>query len=310
MRRLISVITAGKVVRVITAFAFVLVATAATGQIKVNGGFISDSVKIGEQTAFYLSARYPENAAILFPDSLYSFAPFEFQRKKYFTTDTKNGVSADSTIYYLTTFEIDPVLSLDLPVYVINERDCTVYRSNPDTIRISQLVGIVPDSIPIERLPLRINVAYHPVNYGINYVTVAIVAGVLLVLGLITWIVFGERIARSFRTRRLRRQHRTFTESYDRLSREAGQHYSPQTTESAVSLWKKYLESLESRPYTKLTSRETVRALNDQNLGKDLYMIDRAIYGHEQSVAEPLNRLRSFADTRFALKLQEVMHGK
>jgi hypothetical protein len=289
---------------------FAVTSSQLCGQVKVNGGFLSDSVKIGEETAFYLSAHYPQEATVLFPDTLHSYTPFEFQRKEYFPTQTTKGISFDSTVYYLTTFEIDPLLGLDLPVYVVNEQDCTEYRSNVDSIKLIQLVAAVPDSIPIERLPLKMNVAYHPVDYDINYFVVSIVSGVVLVLVVVIWIVFGKRIARHFRARRLRKLHRTFAERYDTLAREALAGYSPVKTESVVSLWKKYLESLESRPYTKLTSRETVRLLNDQNIGKDLFLIDRAIYGNESHVAEPLQRLRSFADARFKLKLQEVMHGE
>jgi hypothetical protein len=53
-------------------------------QVKIQGGFLSDSLKIGEETAFYLSARHPSEATVLFPDSTHRFFPFELTRKKYF----------------------------------------------------------------------------------------------------------------------------------------------------------------------------------------------------------------------------------
>ena len=91
--------------------------------VSVRGGFLSDSLKIGEQTAFYLSARYPTNLNILFPDSTHGFTPFEYEDKEYFPTETTAGISADSAVYYLTTFEIDRVQLLQLPVYIVNTSD-------------------------------------------------------------------------------------------------------------------------------------------------------------------------------------------
>src|SRR5687767_4457976 len=109
----------------------------AAQDMQVSGGFLSDSLKIGEQTAFYLSARYPSNMTILFPDSTHSFSPFEYQYKEYFLTETKDGVSRDSAVYFLTTFEVDRVQSLQLPVYVVQPSDCTVVQSRADSVLIT-----------------------------------------------------------------------------------------------------------------------------------------------------------------------------
>ena len=97
--------------------------SAAAQDVKVSGGFLSDSLKIGERTAFYLSARYKSDLTVLFPDSTFQFTPFEFQNKVYFPTRTEQGISHDSAVYYLTTFEVDRVQYLDLPLYVILPQD-------------------------------------------------------------------------------------------------------------------------------------------------------------------------------------------
>jgi hypothetical protein len=44
-------------------------------------------------------------------------------------------------------------------------------------------------------------------------------------------------------------------------------------------------------------------------LGKNLHAVDRAIYGHNTSVMQPLENLRSFADERFMKKLEEIKNG-
>jgi hypothetical protein len=109
---------------------FCIVSSAQT--IDTKGGFLSDSLKIGEETAFYLSSRYPSEFTVLFPDSTYSFAPFEYSRKVYFPTRTKNGQSVDSTVYYLSTFEIDSIQTLSLPSFII---PATARSSNPTLIQ-------------------------------------------------------------------------------------------------------------------------------------------------------------------------------
>ncbi|MCZ8214618.1 MAG: hypothetical protein O9262_00185, partial [Cyclobacteriaceae bacterium] len=42
-------------------------------QVKVRGGFLPDSVVIGDEAAFYLSATYPKKLQVIFPDSTYNF---------------------------------------------------------------------------------------------------------------------------------------------------------------------------------------------------------------------------------------------
>jgi hypothetical protein len=279
-------------------------------QVRVQGGFLADSIKIGEETAFYLSAKYPETEAILFPDSTYGFSPFEYARRKYFPTETTQGVSFDSAIYYITTFEVDRIQTLKLPVYFVNPQDCTQYFSNTDSIRLIHLVGEVSDSLSVDKLPLKENAAYHPVDLQFNYFLMLIVLGVLVLLAIVVWIFFGRRILRYLRARRMERKHTQFVQSYNSIVGEVHGAFSRAAAESALSAWKKYMEELEAFPYTKLTSRETMRLLRDESLGRNLSAIDNAIYGHGSGVVEPLQELKSVADHHFSKKLQEVKHGK
>src|SRR5687768_12536023 len=91
--------------------------TADAQDIKVSGGFLKDSVQIGEPVAYFLSATYPQSLTVLFPDSTFSFKPFEYNRKRLSPTHTVGGVSHDSVVYYLSTFEVDKIQYLNLPVF-------------------------------------------------------------------------------------------------------------------------------------------------------------------------------------------------
>ena len=77
--------------------------------VTVRSGFFKDSLRVGDVTGYYLTARYLSKLNILFPDSAFNFAPFEYDHKKYFPTETEGGKSYDSVVYYLSTFEIDRI---------------------------------------------------------------------------------------------------------------------------------------------------------------------------------------------------------
>jgi hypothetical protein len=275
----------------------------------VRSGFFADSVTVGEETGYYLSATYPSNLNIIFPDSAASFSPFEFERKKYFPTESKGGKSYDSVIYYLSSFEVDAIQTLSLPVYQLNAQDCTTYDSNVDTIRLRELVKNLPDSVTAQTLPLKVNTIYEDVPYLFNYPIFIIVVAALVVILIAVWLVFGKKIRKHFRLKRMLKSHQKFLEGYADFMQNIQTAFSTVTTESALFHWKKYMEQLESRPYTKLTTRETTQLENNEGLGKNLHTIDGAIYGHNTSVMESLEQLKKFADERFAQKLEEVKHG-
>lgn len=271
---------------------------------------MSDSLMIGEQTAFYLSAHYPSNLNVLFPDSTFDFKTFEYQKRNYFATSTEDGVSTDSAVYYFTTFEVDRVQSLGLPVFVVQAQDCTVFQSPRDSVLITQLVAHVPDTVSADKLPLKMNTAYQKVFFQFNFWILLIVVGILIVVGVVVWIFYGKKIRAYFLAKKLRRRHFQFLNSYNAMLAQLQSTFSAITTESALSAWKKYMEQLESRPYTKLTTKETYGLIHDEALANNLRTIDTAIYGHNTSVVGALESLKIFADQQFAKKMTEVKHGR
>lgn len=295
----------------LTLFLFMLVSIASVcaQDVVVRSGFFSDSLKTGEPSGFYLSATYPSNANILFPDSSYSFAPFEFDRKKYFPTETTNGKSYDSVVYYLSTFELEDIQSLSLPIFQLNPQDCTAFESNPDTIRLILTATDIPDTVSLETLPLKQSLAYENVPYDFNYPILLLALSILVVMLALVYFFFGKKIRKHFRLKRMLKAHQQFIETFSSNIETVRTAFSPASTESTVSFWKKYMEQLEARPYTKLTTKEMVRIQKDEMLAKNLSAVDGAIYGHNTSVVESLQNLKSFADERFNKKLEELKHG-
>lgn len=277
--------------------------------IKITSGFLKDSIKIGEPTGFYLKAKYPSERTILFPDSTFDFAPFEYESKQYFPTRTNQSESVDSVVYYLSTFEIDSILYLSLPVFQVNDQDCTVVNSSKESIYITLLVSAVPDSVSAEQLPLKTNTTYVPVFLQFNYPFAVIILGVVVVVILIVVFVFGKRILRFFRIRKLKKNHQAFIQKYAQYLNMIGKRYDREEVETLLFLWKKYLEKLESIPYTKMTTKETLNTLNEDSVGNNLKAVDRAIYGNHPLEMLSLEGLLDFANIRFTNTLDKLQHG-
>ena len=279
-------------------------------QVAVHAGFLQDSIRIGDRVEYYLAARYPSSLTVLFPDSTFQFDPFEFHKKKYFPTTSAQGQSYDSTVYSLVSFDISDVQYLTLPVFVVNPGDCTRYKPIRDSLFLQSMIKTpVPDTVSAQNLPLKENTLYQRVQLLFNYPVLTIVVVVLVVIAIVVWIVFGKRIRRHFALKRLEKSHQRFMQAFASILEQIKSHFSPQHAESALSLWKKYLEQLEQKPYTKLTTRETVRMEKDEELGRSLHNIDRAIYGNFTAVLDPFERLREVAHTRYTRKIEELKNG-
>jgi hypothetical protein len=279
-------------------------------QVDVQAGFLKDSVSIGEPVHYYLTARYASELNVFFPDSMYTFSPFEFIRKTYVQTTSANGASYDSAVYEVQTFEIEPLQWLSLPVFVVAKQDCLRYESVADTLRLRSLVSeLPPDTVAVTQLPLKTATDYQWVNLLFNYPILAIVVVSILFLGIVAWFIFGKRIRRYFTVKRLTGDYQRFQLNFTACLTQLDHSFSVQVTERAVSLWKKYLEHLESKPFTKLTTRETVQMEKDEQLGKMLKLIDGALYGNNVSVHEPLQYLGTLAGQRFQQKVEGITHG-
>lgn len=292
-------------------FLFYLIFFAARAQeIKVAGHFSSDSVEIGKPIEYYLSARHPEHTNLLFPDSGFSFSPFEFQKKKFTATHTKNGVSIDSVIYFLATYEIDSLQRLKLPVFVVTGKDCTQVYSNTDTVYLKHLVKSIPDSVALNQLPLKSNTHYLNVKWSLNYILWAIGGSLLLIIFILIWIIFGNRIKKYFKLRRLTKGYEAFLIQYEGLIDHLQKDFSVERAEQGLVIWKKYLETLTNIPYTKFTSREIRSFELDETLGISLSTIDRLIYGGlEENHRVPFDSLKDYVHQQYEKKKAEIANG-
>src|SRR5690606_1681594 len=287
---------------------FIIGVPAYSQELIVRGRFLSDTIKIGEEAAYTLGASYPDNLNVLFPDSTINTFPFEYKRRAYFQTKTRNGISTDSVVYYYSTFETDSLQYLSLPVYVVHPTDCTEVYAARDSLYLKRMLGAIPDSVKLHDLPLKETVAYE--NIPTSFVTVlyTLIGGTLLLIAAGVYAVFGKRIRRHYRLIRLQRNYSKFTENYNANLARMRQEATSEVAESTVGMWKKYLENLEYQPYTKLTTKETIRLLKDDTIKSNLQHIDRSIYGRQPVQVQAFEGLMNFAEHKYRQKLEEVLH--
>lgn len=294
MRRLILII-----------FYFLLSFQAYPQIILPNGGFNKDRIKIGEEFTFSLSIRYLNNKDVVFPDSLFDFSPFELNRKLSFPTRSDSLYSYDSAVYFLTTFELDSFQVLELPIYMVTDGDSLVIRSGLDSIQIIHVVETIPDSIA-----LLSNTSYSNVTLDFNYPYFIVGAVVFILIGLILFFAFGKSIRRQILLYRLTRLHKKFMQRFSTEISKAESTDAINTipVEVLINDWKSYMEKLNKKPFTKLTTKEIATIHTDNNLRKALTSIDKAIYGNflDTKLVDSFYYLRTASEESYQLKIRGI----
>jgi len=275
-------------------------------QIKPQGYFLLDSFKLGQQLPYTLSIKYPGNLDVIFPDSTYDFAPFEFVNKDYFETRTDSTYAIDSVVYYLTTFEIDTIQSLQLPIFVVSEGDSTPIYANPDSLIFDQVVASIPDSVALKESSF-----YRKISTQFNYPYLGI--GIFLLLVIVAGVVifFGKNIQRRYLLYKLKKNHGKFLDRFYQLIDDTTQNIQ-QKSEIVLLEWKNYLEKLENAPYTKWTTKEIIARHPNDSLKTSLKSIDRTIYGgySQKKIQDNYRVLLDYSIDTYHQKIDSIRYGK
>ncbi len=265
------------------------------------GQFYNDSIQIGEPQPFTLSIKYPKELEIIFPDSLHDFSPFELTSKVYFPTKSDSIFSTDSAIYYLSTFEIDTVQYLKLPVYQINEFDSITLYTAIDSIILKQAVIAIPDSVAMIS-----NTKYIEVPMAFNYPYAIIGVLIVTIIAIAIWFMFGKTLKNKILIYRLKKRNAKFINTFDQLV--ASKFLS---SEQILLHWKNYMEKLKNEPYTKLTTKEITRVLKNKITEKALIAIDKNIYGpkDESLLENAYSSIREIAIHEYNDKVNQISNG-
>lgn len=266
-----------------------------------KGKFLSDSIQIGEPLPYVLSIKYPKDLEIVFADSLHNYFPFELVNKVYFPTKSDSLFSIDSAIYYLSTFEIDTVQYLQIPVYQINEFDSIIHYTALDSVILNQVVAAIPDSVA---MIINTNYVEVPMAFNYPYATIAIITGSVALL--VFWLIFGKSIRNKIKIYRLNKRNLKFIDSFNHLVENQ-----PLACETILTLWKSYVEKLTSEPYTKLTTKEIVEISTSKEIKEALFAIDKNIYGPKDESLLPVayQSIREIAQQVYINKVNQIKNG-
>ncbi|MEQ8907445.1 hypothetical protein [Ekhidna sp.] len=276
-------------------------------EISVQGGFLEDSLLIGQDVNFWMSATYPPDMEMVFPDSLYSFSPFEFSDKTYFVTQIRGDLAFDSTVYTIQSYEIDKVQYLKLPAVVLNGRDSIIIHTPLDSIFLTELAPVVSDSTK-----LKTNLDYQLVDTQFNYPLMYYIIGGLILITIILLLIFGKRIIKWIKLRRLRTQYEQFSEVFNSYINKLKVDPEPELAERALVFWKNYQQRLDKVSFSVMTTKEILSHDFTKELDKPLKSIDRVVYGKrvQENVFQDFQQIDEFTQDRYSKKVEEIKDGK
>ncbi len=282
--------------------------TSAEAQQHIKGFFDKDSIKIGEYVHYTLSFRHSPDMEFVFPDSSFNFSPFQYVDKAFFPTHTDSLGSLDSVVYRLTTFEIDKLQQLTIPVLIRDQqkKDPNKLYPIPDSIMLIELV----DSASLNPENIRFSTSWAAVDLRFNYPYLIIFLLFLFLLSLAVILLFGKNIRRAYRMRKLRKSNTQFILYFDQLIYGG---VGTDVVEEALLKWKKHTGSLINLPLVACTTREIGRILPNTDLNTALQVIDRSIYANITPETEDMRQqlvvLKEYALKAFRQKIKELQNG-
>ena len=286
---------------------YVLVRGINAQEIKIEGRFANDTVLVGEPVSYRLILTYPETVDLLLPDSVAEYPGLEYVKKEFTPTVTKNNISSDTVTYWLRSFSPDTTVVFAMPVYWLQPNDSLQLFAKPDSLIIGT---VLPAGAAADTLELTASAQLVPIRNRFNYpyLIIGIAAGLIIII--IVLIVFGDRLKNWWRVWQLNKKHKSFINKYNRTLDQIQVGKAP--VDNAYLQWKQYLEQLENKPYTKLTSSE-IAALNHdyQELIRTLQALDKSIYGYGSSTdnLQQLALLKETADKKYSAKKNRLLNA-
>ncbi len=275
-------------------------------EVAVNGYFMQDSAKLGERVGYVLKATYPESKQLIFPDSTHNFGELVLLEKQTFISQTTEGVTKDSAVYFLSNFSLEPSIFFTLPVYELARYDSVTYFPLEAELKLK----LTLDSIP-EQLVFQENNIYQPLNKELNWIVAsAIVGGILLLLGFL-YFLFNKQIAAFFKQAYEKRRWKKFEKKWQVQTAELTKNPSIELADEIIGLWKGYLESITKLPVREWTSSEIGEKLDDLKIFSSLRAIDMIIYaGISTQSEEATSYLFEVAKEKFENKLSKTKHDR
>ncbi len=267
---------------------------------------MQDSAMLGERVGYVLKASYPEQKQLIFPDSLFDYSPLVLLEKKTFISSTSEGITSDSTIYFVSNFSLEPSIYLALPVYELVRYDSITHFPLEAELKLK----LTLDSIP-EQPVFQENNVYQPLEKEFNWIVIGALLGGVLLLLVIFYFLFADRIKRMWKHRNQKRRWDQFEKKWIKQTTLLTQQPTLELADEVQGMWKAYMESLTKLPFQEWTSSEIGQELDNPEVFKALRTIDLIIYaGGSEKSEEATSYLLKLAKEKHLEKLNEMKHAR
>lgn len=243
-------------------------------EIKVEGRFLKDSTKIGEIIPYSLSVSYPSQINLVFPDSTFDFSPFEWVSKEEFPTRTKDGISRDSAIYYISTFELEQVQRLAMPVYSVVKRDSLAIYAATDSIYLLELIQVMPEDPKVVSLT-----DWLDLEFWLNYPLYLLLASLALIALILAVLVYGKTAYRAWKSARAKRRYQKLYHRFYELMHKS-EHIEKDEMQKHFVYWQSYMEKMSGKPYRKLVAKEIAGLGISATAVEGVRNLERWFYGN------------------------------
>ena len=240
---------------------------------------------------------------MVFADSTYDFSPLEWSGSTYFSAQMRDDRVYDSAIYYLSTFDTLPSQVFQLSAQLIRGEDTSVVYTRADTLYIK---GLSLSSAADRELEAQVD--YQEIALRFDYkLLMWVLLGLCLVV-LAALLLLRRPLRRWWKRRRLVRQYNRFSLDFRAALRGLEHSYDPLQLERALSIWKKYLEVLQKKPYQKMSTTEICALSGNNRLAAHLVPLDAALYGARDtaSCSAHLEELYIIAEERYFEQLKYI----
>ena len=270
-------------------------------EIKPKVYFLQDTMQLAEPVQLAFSVTYPKELSVVFPDSTFNYFPFEFRDKVYFTTKSDSLTSTDSAVYTLASFELEPVQTLALPVFVLKGKDSLNVFSQRDSIFFQERILENFDSLQAIS-----TVHFVEVEEDFNYPYLFIGIGVLILVLSILVYLFGSKLWLKWRIYRLSRfQARFMADFRSKISADAN-------IEKLFYQWKKHNEQISQLPLSKLTVSELLKVFQDTQLKEHLNKVNRRIYSShfQEDISDSMHYLLEYSVIIFDNRIKQLRNDR
>lgn len=267
--------------------------------ITYEGYFRSDSVKAGLPLEYVLNIKYPKDYDVLLPDTTHNFGDFILTGRDFDPTWSDSLYSYDSVVYQLTSFSIENIQTLSVPIKYFTKSDSGIINTTRDTLFFVEYIPEVSDTLKVKE-----NTAYQPLEKLVNYpiITLFLILAIVVIVTLI--IILANPIRIAIKKWALKRKYNKLKKEFHKID-----FNDKHEASRKLAVWKSMLGVSTNLPVPAFTTDEIVKFSETSKVEKELRSIDRFIYSNKNQDSNLNNdflTLAELSDQILEQKLQRL----